>query len=613
MKRALQIISIQHELAMAIGNGLNLTEMLQSFMRVAIARLDLSSAHLFLFVNENKQPIHFSGNPIAGHLSHYMSIPVQYLGVSWAKNEGLRKIVYEHLQSNLFASVVYFNEKVYQSFSIPEHGVITFESVVEIEPSIQKSLEPIFKKIALSCYACLVHQSLVSEMEARENAENTIAYQAVHDELTQLFNRRALTENLKAAIDYCEKNKKFGALIFIDLNQFKSINDAMGHDVGDLILREVAHRLTGVTRDKDTVARFGGDEFIVLLPDLGGCEQVAEDLVNRTAIRILDIIEQPLMVGDLIYNVSCSMGFDIFSGLVSFSNVIKNADLAMYEAKALHRKVAVRYDSGMSEKLNMRSAYISELKNALKNNEFSLCYQPQYDVNRNIIGAEALLRWNNPKHINESPDVYISIAEDSELILAIGDWVLYESCRQLKALQDLGLPDSFKKLAINVSARQLGQDDFFDAICRAIEISGVNPRQITIEITENILIGRIHDAIALISRLGDLGVDCAIDDFGTGYSSLTYLRRLPSSLIKIDRSFVRDIHKDAENCSIAKMIIALGENLGMDILAEGVESAEELQCLKDLGCYQYQGFYFSHPLPFDQFSALMRQSCLIAS
>jgi EAL domain-containing protein (putative c-di-GMP-specific phosphodiesterase class I) len=179
-------------------------------------------------------------------------------------------------------------------------------------------------------------------------------------------------------------------------------------------------------------------------------------------------------------------------------------------------------------------------------------------------------------------------------------------------LQEQGLPESFKKLSINVSAKQLGQENFFENICRAIKISGVNAGQMTIEITENILISRIHDAMALISQISDIGVDCAIDDFGTGYSSLTYLRRLPSSMIKIDRNFVRDIHKDADNRSIAKMIIALGENLDMDILAEGVETVEELQCLKELGCHQYQGFYFSHPLPFDQFTALVKSRYLEA-
>lgn len=613
MKRALQIISIQHELAMAIGNGLDLNEMLQSFMRVSITRLDLSSAHLFLFCDDNNEPVQHVDELANGVLSHYASIPKQFLGRSWSESDVLVYIVKAHMEKNDFLSVVYRNEKFYHSFLIPEHGVIVFESITEIEPTIQKSLQPILKKLALSCYACLAHQSLTKEIAARRNAENTIAYQASHDELTQLFNRRMLTENLKKSIVYCTQNHKFGALIFIDLNQFKSINDVMGHDIGDKILQEVASRLTGIMRDKDTVARFGGDEFIILLPDLGDFEPVAEQIVNRTTMRILDVIEEPFFVDDLVYNVSCSMGFEIFPAANNSScDVIKNADLAMYEAKTLRQRVALRYSSSMSEKLNLRSVYVAELKNALKNNEFLLYYQPQFDFDNQIIGAEALLRWNNPKRMNESPDSYIPIAEDSELILAIGDWVLHESCRQLKILQEQGLPDSFKKLSINVSAKQLGQDNFFENMCRAIKTSGVNAGQMTIEITENILVSRIHDAMALIAQLGDIGVDCAIDDFGTGYSSLTYLRRLPSSLIKIDRNFVRDIHKDAENRSIAKMIVALGENLDMNVLAEGVESEEELLCLKELGCHQYQGFYFSHPLPFEQFTALVKSRYLEA-
>ncbi len=614
MKRALQIISIQHELAMSIGNGLDLDEMLHSFIRVSIARLDLSSAHLFLYRDDSGEPVHIVGQANSDKLVHYLSIPLRFLGKPWAENKVLADIVKRHFESNEFSSVVHIDGKFYQSFSIPGHGVIVFESITEIELTIQKSLQPILKKFSLSCYACLAHQSLAKEMAARRLAENTIAHQAAHDELTQLYNRRTLTENLKKSIAYCLENNKFGALIFIDLNQFKSINDVMGHDVGDKILKEVADRLISITRGKDTVARFGGDEFIILLPDLGEYEQVAEQIVNRTAIRILDIIEGPFSIGDLVYNLSCSMGYEIFPVANSSScDVIKHADLAMYEAKMLRQRVAIRYAESMSEKLNMRSVYVAELKNALKNNEFVLYYQPQYDFEHQIIGAEALLRWNNPKRLQESPDVYIPIAEDSELILAIGDWVLHESCRQLKILQEAGLPDSFKKLSINVSAKQLGQENFFENICRAIKTSGVNAGQMTIEITENILISRIQDAMNLITQLNDIGVDCAIDDFGTGYSSLTYLRRLPSNLIKIDRNFVRDIHKDEENRSIAKMIIALGENLDMDILAEGVESQEELQCLKDLGCTQYQGFYFSHPLPFDQFVALAKSRYLEAS
>ena len=613
MKRALQIISIQHELAMAIGNGLDLKEMLQSFMRVSIARLDLSSAHLFLFSNETKDPIHLPDGAFGASLSHYMSIPIRHLDKSWNENKDLKKLANFHIKQSNFLSVTFQNEKFYQVFSIPEHGVIIFESATEIESIIQESLQPIFKKLALSCYACLAHQSLIKEMIARRSAEDTIAHQAAYDELTQLYNRRMLTENLKKSIAYCKEKNKCGALIFIDLNQFKSINDVMGHDVGDKVLKEVAHRLKGITRGKDTVARFGGDEFIILLPDLGDDEKAAEVIVNMTAARILAVIEEPFTIDELTYNVSCSMGYEIFPNAKSSScDVIKHADLAMYEAKMLRQRVAIRYQTSMSEKLNLRSLYVSELKAALKNNEFLLYYQPQYDFHGQIIGAEALLRWNNPKRIEESPDIYIPIAEDSELILAIGDWVLHESCRQLKVLQENGLPESFKKLSINVSAKQLGQENFFDSICKAIKTSGVSAGQMAIEITENVLISRIHDAIMLISQLGDIGVDCAIDDFGTGYSSLTYLRRLPSSLIKIDKNFVRDIHKDSENRSIAKMIIALGQNLDMDILAEGVECVEELQCLKDLGCDKYQGFYFSRPLPFDQFLALVKAPYLEA-
>jgi len=592
---------------MAIGNGLDLQEVLQSFMRVSIARLNLSSAHLFLFCDEFNEPIHYVGAAAEGKLVHASSIPIRYLGQLWANNEKLLTCVHDHLNTNDFLSVFYYDQKVYQCFSIPEHGVIVFESISEIEPSIQKSLRPILKKLALSCYACLAHQSLEKEILARRSAEDIIAYQAAHDELTQLYNRRTLTENLKKSILYCQENNKFGALIFIDLNQFKSINDVMGHDVGDTILKDVANRLKSITRGKDTVARFGGDEFIILLPDLGDYEQVAEQVVNRTAARILEVIEEPFKVGDLVYFVSCSMGYEVFPALDRSScDVIKNADLAMYEAKTQRQGIAVRYKASMSEKLNYRSAYVAELKNALKNNEFVLFYQPQYNFDDQIIGAEALLRWNNPKRMHESPDIYIPIAEDSELILAIGDWVLHESCRQLKILQEQNLPESFKKLSINVSAKQLGQENFFDNICRAIKRTGVDAGNMTIEITENVLISRVHDAMALITQLRDIGIACAIDDFGTGYSSLTYLRRLPSSLIKIDRNFVRDIHKDADNRSIAKMIIALGESLNMDILAEGVESAEELQCLKELGCNQYQGFYFSQPLPFDDLLSLIK-------
>lgn len=607
MKKALQIISIQHELSMAIGNCLDLREMLQIFMRVSMTRLNLSSIHLFLFCDKSGEPVHLvDADNGLGAVAHFMSMPKQYLGIPWAENRHLQQLVSDHLVKAELSSQVVCDGKYYLCFSVPEHGAIVFETVANLDETIKKSLLPIFKKFALSCYACIAHQSLLKEMSARRSAENTIAYQATHDELTQLCNRRKLTENLELALEVSRREKTFGALLFIDLNQFKSINDLMGHDVGDRILQEVAARLKSITRGKDTVARFGGDEFIILLADLGLDEKNAEIIVYATATRICDVIEMPFQIEDMVYNVGCSIGFDIFpSANNNYCDVIKHADLAMYEAKVLRQRAALRYSAAMSEKLNSRTAYITELKNALKNNEFMLYYQPQYNMENEVIGVEALLRWNHPKRLHESPEIFIPIAEDSELILAIGDWVLYESCRHLKQLQELGLPASFKKLSINVSAKQLSQDNFFDHIYRAVQASGVNPKQLMIEITENILISRIHDAMTLIGRLKELGIDCAIDDFGMGYSSLTYLKRLRTRMIKIDKSFVKDIHKDAENRSIVRMIIALAENLEMSILAEGVEGREELQVLNELGCSQYQGYYFNRPLPFDELFELL--------
>lgn len=599
-------LSVQHELSMAIGNDLKLQEMLKIFMLAAIERLGLNSAHLFLFCDGDDQPIHVEPADTSPRIFHYLSIPLQHLGESWEYDHSLQLAVEQHVRKDNFVSVITLAGKVFQFFSVPTQGVMIFETTSELDDAVKQSLQPIFKKLALSCYACIAHETLVREMTARRSAEDTIAHQAAHDELTQLFNRRKLTENLEASLKFCREHNKFGALIFIDLNQFKSINDVMGHDVGDKILQEVAARLKAITRGKDTVARFGGDEFIILLPELGGAEDVAEAIVTRTAARIHDAVEIPFTISGAGYNISCSIGFEIFpSSEESPNDVIKHADLAMYEAKTLRQRVALRYNVSMSEKLNTRLAYIAELKNALKNNELMLYYQPQYNIKNQIIGAEALLRWNNPKRFGESPAGYISIAEDSDLILTIGDWVFNEACRHLKILQEQGVPDTFKKLAINVSARQLSKDNFFADICHAIQRSGVNACQLSVEITENILITRIHDAMTLIGDLKTIGIDCAIDDFGTGYSSLTYLRRLSARLIKIDRSFVKDIHKDAENRSIAKMIIALGNNLDMAILAEGVETEEELQCLMELGCNQYQGYYFAHPLPFEKFLSLM--------
>jgi len=249
--------------------------------------------------------------------------------------------------------------------------------------------------------------------------------------------------------------------------------------------------------------------------------------------------------------------------------------------------------------------YVTDMKQGLEQDDFKLYYQAQFNHYGDIIGAEALLRWQHPVHGMESPAVYIPIAEESDLILAIGQWVLEQACRDIKKLEQLSLPESFNKISINISAKQLMQHDFQDKILNAIKQNGIAAERLGLELTENLLVENIEDSIKLIASLKEKSIDCAIDDFGTGYSSLTYLKRIPASVLKIDRSFVANIAQSKDSAAIASMIISLGKTLNMNVLAEGVETQDELNCLKELGCYHYQGFFLSHPLPFDQFLQLL--------
>ena len=287
------------------------------------------------------------------------------------------------------------------------------------------------------------------------------------------------------------------------------------------------------------------------------------------------------------------------------NNLIKFADIAMYEAKRAKSKQGKQYQPAMSEKIKRRLAYVDDMKRGLEHGDFKLYYQAQYNHYGDIIGAEALLRWQHPVHGMESPGVYIPIAEESDLILAIGQWVLEQACRDINKIEQLALPESFKKIAINVSAKQLNQHDFQERVLHAIKQNNIPAERLALELTENLLVENIEDSIKLIASLKANAIDCSIDDFGTGYSSLTYLKRIPASVLKIDRSFVANIEQCNESAAIASMIISLGKTLKMNILAEGVETAEELNCLKVLGCYQYQGYYFSEPLPFDEFIQLL--------
>jgi len=602
MNKALFIISLQHELAMAIGNKLDLKAMLKVFLKVCFNRLNLTSAHIYVHCDYSGIPSKLVPLEITNY-QHLLSIPKRKQGVPWSQDEVLCNFTEKLNNEQVSLSFKCENGQHLFGFIIPNHGLLIFESHYEIEPEVQKALLPILQKLSTSCYTSLIHDSLVKEVHSRQLIEEKVAFQAEHDGLTGLFNRQHLNKLLTDAIEDAHTNKNFGSVIFIDLNQFKPINDAMGHGVGDQILVTLANRLNSLSNEHLDVARFGGDEFIVLLKGLNHNYQ-------ETVIQVIEEINQlltiPFVVKANSYKLNCSIGYALFPLQSSTANnLIKFADIAMYEAKREKSRQGKQYKPVMSDKIKKRLAYVDDMKQGLENGDFKLFYQPQYNSDGNIIGAEALLRWHHPLYGMESPAVYIPIAEESDLILDIGQWVLEQACRDINKLEKLKLPKTFKKVAINVSAKQLIQHDFQDKVMRAIKQNNIPAEILALELTENLLVENIEDSIKLIASLKANDIDCSIDDFGTGYSSLTYLKRIPASVLKIDRSFVANIEKSKESAAIASMIISLGETLNMDILAEGVETLDELNCLKDLGCYQYQGYYFNKPVPFNELVKLL--------
>lgn len=602
MNKALFIISLQHELAMAIGNELDLKTMLKVFLKVCFNRLNLTSAHIYTYANENGLSIQLTTQQSAPH-QHLLSLPKNNLGDSWSNNTKLMHFV-ETLNKQQQPHVLECdNEQYLFGFIIPHHGLLVFETHYAIEEPIQKALAPILQKLAISCYTSIVHDSLVQEISSRQVAEEKVAYQAQHDGLTGLFNRQHLNTLILDAVTCAVKNNHCGCVIFIDLNRFKPINDTMGHAVGDEILVILANRLNSLSGKQVDVARFGGDEFIILIKKITEDNHlVIEDMIKE----INQLLSIPFVINNSSFKLNCSIGFTLFPQQSSTVNsLIKFADIAMYEAKNAKTLQGMQYHQSMSDKINKRLAYVDEMKQGLANNDFRLYYQAQYNHYGEICGAEALLRWLHPVHGLESPAVYIPIAEESNLILAIGQWVLEQACRDIYQLEQQGLPQYFTKIAINVSAKQLIQHDFQAKVLETINQHDICPNHLALELTENLLVENIEHSIELIGNLKAKKIDCAIDDFGTGYSSLMYLKQIPASLLKIDRSFVTNIDKSRASAAIASMIISLAKTLNMKVLAEGVETEEELNCLKSLGCYDFQGFYFSKPMPFEDFAALL--------
>mgnify|MGYP003598727406 CR=1 FL=1 len=441
----------------------------------------------------------------------------------------------------------------------------------------------------------------LSDITLRKAAEDQIRQLAFFDPLTELPNRRLLMDRLQRALSSSERNKRTGALLFIDLDNFKTLNDTRGHDQGDLLLRQAAKRLSGCIRDCDTVARLGGDEFLVVLENLDSTVEAAAADVRAVGEKIVAALNQPYQLGNFDFNSTASVGVALYNGLsLSVDELLKQADLAMYQAKAAGRNGLRFFDPAMQAVVNARAALEADLRLAIAQRQFELHYQPQMDGQGGVIGAEALLRWPHPVRGMVSPASFIPLAEDTGHILPLGHWVLETACKQLVQWAHQPQLEPLV-LAVNVSARQFREANFVDGVLALLAATGANPKRLKLELTESMLIDNLEEMVGKMAALQAHGIGLSLDDFGTGYSSLSYLKRLPLDQLKLDQSFVRDVLTDSSDAAIARTVVALANNLGLGVMAEGVETLAQKEFLAQCGCHAYQGYLFSRALPAAQF------------
>ncbi|MDH5516817.1 MAG: EAL domain-containing protein [Gammaproteobacteria bacterium] len=447
----------------------------------------------------------------------------------------------------------------------------------------------------------------IRDISERIDAQKKLEYLAHHDVLTTLPNRHSFLQHIDHALAHAKRQQLLIAVMFLDLDRFKVINDTLGHDIGDKLLQEIAQRLKNCIRASDVIARISGDEFTILLNDLSKLDDIAQ-----IANKVINELAQPFIHAGHELFTSASIGISVYPDDVkTTSGMMRHADIAMYRAKSEGGNQFCFYSTEMNTRESSHLKLESALRRALGKNEFELYYQPQMDNESGVFsGTEALLRWNHPELGTLPPNDFIPILEETGLIIPVGEWIIRTACEQAVRWQAMGLPPMH--VAVNLSARQFSEHDLADKISAILEQTGLPAELLELEITENILMQQDNQTMNIINKLHALGIQLAIDDFGTGYSSLSYLRKFPIHTLKIDRSFVRDITIDSDDAAIVQLIIDMAHSLKLNVIAEGVETKEQIKFLKDRRCWEMQGYFFSKPLPANDITQLLHQNLKIA-
>ena len=464
-----------------------------------------------------------------------------------------------------------------------------------------------FKAIRNTDQTVIGGVGILEDFTERRISEQQIKYHTTYDALTGLPNRRLLLNQLDNEISRATRHGRHGALIFLDLDNFKTINDSLGHSVGDKLLQLISKRLTDNVRQEDCVARMGGDEFIIILTELDGDIDRAAEKARKGAENIRDYLSAPCKIDGYEMHITPSIGVSLFPNQdKGTDDILKQADAAMYKAKGAGSNEIRFFLPSMQKAADERLRLTTDIRRALQNDEFAVWYQPQVDEAGVIVGAEALIRWHHPERGLIPPGTFLTIAEETGLMWNIGQWVLHSTCRQISQWTRDGLLKDPMVISVNMSGKEFGAPAFVQAVRTVLEISGADPHHLGIELTEGSLISTGSDIVEKIITLRKLGIKFSVDDFGTGYSSLNYLQTLPLNTLKIDRSFVNRIKDGKRDVVLVDTIIMMAQNLGLEVIAEGVETADELAYLSKKECTIYQGYYFCKPVEADSFTSILR-------